>query len=108
MEPVTVRRGDPLASVENLEMMQERHRIAVAEYAKVVGADLRAARLVLGWGLRKACRTAGLKTHHQQLAFLESGQGWRPIMARRVAECYAKHLRRLPTQRLTLETPVDD
>ena len=105
---VTVTRGGPLASVEAVEAMQDAHRAALADAAVAVGRDLRAARLALGWSLRRACREAGIKRHHQQLAFVEIGQGWRPIFARRVAECYAKHLRRLPSHRLTIEVAGND
>lgn len=78
--------------------MQARHAQQHAAAACRAGLELQRARLTLGWSLRQAAREAGLRSQVQVLR-LEAGE-WRPRYAQRLADVYARAIRRRPSYSL--------
>ncbi|MCC7053992.1 MAG: hypothetical protein IT355_12080 [Gemmatimonadaceae bacterium] len=91
---------DPRASVQTVTALRARHALEVQSAAHTLGRELRRVRAALGWSLRQAQRAAAIRSW-SQVQRVEAGD-WRPVVAARLAECYARELRRRPSHTLTL------
>ena len=97
---VSVQVPQPGTMVQHVFELQAFHATQVRVAAGCAGTELHRARLALGWSLRDAAREAGLP-NHTQVRRMEGGE-WRPRYARKLADTYARALKRRHSSTLTI------